>query len=54
MQIRGCRLEFMEEARVSLVQADLILVAQALTEAMNGKPVSEPTTTPYGCSVKYP
>lgn len=28
-------------------------VSQALTEAIAGKPVSEPTTTPYGCSVKY-
>lgn len=28
-------------------------VAQALTEAMAGKPVSQPATTPYGCSVKY-
>ncbi|HRJ26797.1 MAG TPA: thioredoxin family protein [Fimbriimonadaceae bacterium] len=29
-------------------------VRQALTEAMAGKPVSEPTTRAYGCSVKYP
>lgn len=29
------------------------LVSQALTEAMAGKPVSQPTTPPYGCSVKY-
>lgn len=28
-------------------------VAQALTEALAGKPVSQATTTPYGCSVKY-
>jgi len=28
-------------------------VAQALTEAMSGRPVSQPTTPPYGCSVKY-
>lgn len=28
-------------------------VSQALNEAMAGKPVSEPTTRPYGCSVKY-
>lgn len=28
-------------------------VAQALTEAMSGKPVSVPVTKPYGCSVKY-
>lgn len=28
-------------------------VSQALNESMAGKPVSEPTTRPYGCSVKY-
>ena len=28
-------------------------VAQALDELLAGKPVSEPTTEPYGCSVKY-
>jgi peroxiredoxin len=28
-------------------------VRQALAEATAGKPVSEPSTTPYGCSVKY-
>lgn len=28
-------------------------VSQALDEAMAGKPVSNPTTRPYGCSVKY-
>jgi hypothetical protein len=26
----------------------------ALEEATSGKPVSIPTTRPYGCSVKYP
>jgi peroxiredoxin len=28
-------------------------VKAALDEAMSGKPVSNPTTKPYGCSVKY-
>ena len=28
-------------------------VSQALAEAMAGKPVSMPTSRPYGCSVKY-
>jgi hypothetical protein len=28
-------------------------VGQALNEALAGKPVSQPSTTPYGCSVKY-
>jgi hypothetical protein len=29
-------------------------VSLALQEAMAGKPISNPTTRPYGCSVKYP
>ncbi len=28
-------------------------VSKALSEAMSGQPVSEATTKPYGCSVKY-
>jgi len=28
-------------------------VSQALTEVMGGKPISVPTSRPYGCSVKY-
>jgi len=28
-------------------------VSLALAEAMSGKPVSTPTSRPYGCSVKY-
>jgi peroxiredoxin len=36
----------------SLEGANNYLV-QALTEAMAGRPVSEPLTRPYGCSVKY-
>jgi hypothetical protein len=28
-------------------------VRVALTEAMAGKPVTTPSTTPYGCSIKY-
>jgi hypothetical protein len=28
-------------------------VSAALSEAMSGKPVAEPVTRPYGCSVKY-
>lgn len=28
-------------------------VSVALSQAMGGKPVSEPATRPYGCSVKY-
>ncbi len=29
-------------------------LSQALEEATAGKPVSTPTSRPYGCSVKYP
>jgi hypothetical protein len=29
-------------------------VSAALGEALAGKPVTTPTTRPYGCSVKYP
>ncbi|HEX8362319.1 MAG TPA: hypothetical protein VF613_19530, partial [Longimicrobium sp.] len=29
------------------------LVDAALTEAMAGRPVSTPTSRPYGCNVKY-
>jgi hypothetical protein len=29
-------------------------VSLALSEALAGKPVSNPSTRPYGCSVKYP
>lgn len=29
-------------------------VTQGLSEAMAGQPISQPTTQPYGCSVKYP
>jgi peroxiredoxin len=38
-------------------QADIPIskdyISQALSEATSGKPVSTPTTRPYGCSVKY-
>jgi hypothetical protein len=29
-------------------------VTAALQESKSGKPVSNPTSRPYGCSVKYP
>jgi hypothetical protein len=28
-------------------------VANALKEALAGKPITDPATRPYGCSVKY-
>ncbi|MEW6732356.1 MAG: thioredoxin family protein [Acidobacteriota bacterium] len=35
------------------VEAATNYVSQALEEALVGKPISVPTTQPYGCSVKY-
>ena len=40
-------------ARPEDVRTSNNYVRLALTEAMAGKPVSTPNTTPYGCSVKY-
>lgn len=41
-------------ANVADVKTATNYVAQALTEARAGKPVSVASTQPYGCSVKYP
>jgi hypothetical protein len=38
---------------VSMIKSAKNYVDQALTQAMAGKPVSDPVTQPYGCSVKY-
>jgi hypothetical protein len=38
---------------VADIQGAKNYVTAALEEAMNGKPVSDPVTRPYGCSVKY-
>jgi len=38
---------------VADIQGARNYVAQALDESMAGKPVSMPSTKPYGCSVKY-
>ena len=40
-------------SRVSDIEGAHNYLVQALTEAMAGEPVSQPTTQPYGCSVKY-
>jgi hypothetical protein len=40
-------------ANASSLEGAKNYLVQALTEAMAGQPVSEPTTRPYGCSVKY-
>jgi len=40
-------------ARVEDLERATQLVDQALTELSAGKPVSVPTSRPYGCSVKY-
>lgn len=45
------------DSKATADQADIATatnyVSQALEEAMAGKPVSTPTSRPYGCSVKY-
>ncbi len=40
-------------ARVDDIARATNHVRQALDEALNGRPVSRPTTPPYGCSIKY-
>jgi hypothetical protein len=37
----------------ALIKSSKNYVDAALTQAMSGKPVSNPVTRPYGCSVKY-
>jgi len=45
------------DSKATTEQADIAAatnyVSQALQESMAGKPVSTPTSRPYGCSVKY-
>lgn len=45
------------DSRATTDQSDIAdatnYVSQALEESMAGKPVSTPTSRPYGCSVKY-
>jgi hypothetical protein len=41
-------------ARDEDLQRATQLVDQALTQSMAGEPVSQPTSRPYGCNVKYP
>ena len=45
------------DSKATTDQADIATatnyVSQALAEAMAGKPVTTPTSRPYGCSVKY-
>lgn len=40
-------------SRISDIEGATNYLVQALEEAMAGEPVSQPTTKPYGCSVKY-
>lgn len=40
-------------AKVDDIKGATNYVGQALNEALAGKPVSQASTTPYGCSVKY-
>jgi len=45
------------DTKATTDQADILsaknYVSEALEEAMAGKPVTKPTSRPYGCSVKY-
>ena len=41
------------DASTGVISSSKNYVAQALDEMMAGKPVSEPMTKAYGCSVKY-
>ena len=43
----------MPTTRLSDMEGAKNYLVQALQEAMSGQPVSQPTTQPYGCSVKY-
>ena len=38
---------------VALIKSAKNYVDEALSQAMAGKPVTDPVTRPYGCSVKY-
>jgi hypothetical protein len=40
-------------ARIETLEGAHNYLVAAIEEAMAGKPVSVPTTQPYGCSVKY-
>jgi hypothetical protein len=40
-------------ARPEAIEGARIHPAEALKEAMAGKPVSVPSTQPYGCAVRY-
>ena len=42
-----------DSTRASAISGAKNYIAQALDEALAGKTVSEPSTEPYGCSVKY-
>lgn len=42
-----------DSSRLSSVEGANNYVAKSLDEAISGKEVSEPSTEPYGCSVKY-
>ena len=40
-------------SRLSDVEVAKNYLVQAMSEAMDGQPLSQPTSQPYGCSVKY-
>lgn len=46
-------IDSVRSARSADIEGAENFVVSALTQAMDGEPVSTPVTTPYGCSVKY-
>lgn len=46
-------IDSIDSADISDIKSAKNYIAQALNEATTGKPVSQPATRPYGCTVKY-
>ena len=46
-------IDSIDSADTADIKAAKNYIAQALNEAIAGKPVSQPATRPYGCTVKY-
>ncbi len=46
-------IDSIDSADTADIKAAKNYIAQALSEALAGKPISQPATRPYGCTVKY-
>ena len=46
-------IDSIDSADTADIKAAKNYIAQALNEAIAGKPISQPATRPYGCTVKY-